>query len=106
METSSTEMLPQETSLPPSENDASLPPTSEANGNVKEERAQAKAMLAEARQTRDMLIAFRSAVESGTYAGAKMRDLAIGLSFVEMLLKNNNQQIHGLQERLGDKGNA
>lgn len=60
-----------------------------------------KALLAEARATRDMIVGFRSAVESGRYDGAKMLDLAKGLAFIEAILKQNNAHIQSLQERLG-----
>lgn len=64
------------------------------------ETEQTKAVLAEARATRDMLIGFRSAIESGTYHGAKMLDLAKGMAFLEAILKQNNAHIANLQERL------
>jgi len=65
-----------------------------------DEKNQIKAMLAEARNTRDMLIGFRGAVESGSYHGAKMMDLAKGLAFLEAILGQNNAHIKSLQERL------
>lgn len=64
------------------------------------EKAQIKGLLAEARNTRDMIVGFRSAVESGSYNGNKMLDLAKGLSFIEAILKQNNAHINDLQERL------
>jgi hypothetical protein len=64
------------------------------------EHDQTKAMLAEARATRDMLVGFRAAVESGNYHGSKMLDLAKGLAFMEAILKQNNAHISNLQEKL------
>lgn len=65
-----------------------------------ENKAELKAVLAEARNTRDMLVGFRSAVESGTYHGAKMLDLAKGLAFMDAILGQNNAHIKNLQERI------
>lgn len=64
------------------------------------EAARVKALLAEARNTRDMLVGFRSAIESGSYNGNKMMDLAKGLAFLEAILGQNNAHIKNLQERL------
>ena len=67
---------------------------------AKAEKAQLKAVLGEARNTRDVLVGFRSAVESGTYAGVRMMDLAKGLAFMEAILNQNQAHIKNLQERL------
>jgi hypothetical protein len=72
----------------------------ETSPTPSEETAQIKALLSEARATRDVLVGFRSAVESGTFAGVKMLDLAKGLAFLEAILKQNNAHIHHLQERI------
>ena len=64
------------------------------------EQNDVKALLAEARNTRDMLVGFRAAVESGSFNGNKMIELAKGLSFLEAILRQNNQHIHNLQERV------
>ena len=71
---------------------ASSPVPSDEKNNV-------KALLAEARNTRDMLVGFRSAVESGSFNGNKMMDLAKGLAFLEAILRQNNAHIHSLQEQ-------
>ena len=68
--------------------------------NETNEKQQVKALLAEARNTRDMLVGFRSAVESGSYHGAKMMDLAKGLAFLEAILGQNNAHIKNLQGKL------
>lgn len=77
----------------PAANDSAVKP-------MANEATQTKAVLAEARATRDMLVGFRSAVESGTYHGAKMLELAKGLAFVDAILAQNNAHIKNLQERL------
>jgi len=56
-----------------------------------------KQLLAEARQTRDVLVGFRSAIESGTYHGSKMFDLAKGLAFLEAIMNQNQAHIKRLQ---------
>jgi len=80
---------------------------SEPNGNLKpeqsqanSEKAQVKSLLAEARNTRDMLVDFRAAVESGTYAGSRMLAVAKGYSFLEAILNQNQAHIKNLQERM------
>jgi hypothetical protein len=64
------------------------------------EKDQTKNLLAEARNTRDMLVGFRAAVESGSFNGHKMMELAKGLAFLEAILNQNNAHIHNLQDRL------
>ena len=59
-----------------------------------------KALLSEARATRDVLVGFRSAVEAGTFHGSKMMDLAKGLAFLQAILQQNNAHIHAIQERI------
>ena len=56
-----------------------------------------KQLLAEARQTRDVLVGFRSAIESGSYQGSKMFDLAKGLAFLEAIMNQNQAHIKRLQ---------
>jgi len=68
-----------------------------------EERKQIKGLLAEARNTREMLVAFEAAVNSGTYNGNKMLDLAKGLAFLNAILGQNSAHIANLQERLNGK---
>lgn len=65
-----------------------------------ESKDQIKALLAEARNTREMLVGFASAVETGTYSGGKMIELAKGLSFLDAILRQNNAHIQNLQDRL------
>jgi len=50
-----------------------------------------------------MLVGFRSAVESGSYHGAKMMDLAKGMAFLEAILSQNNNHIKNLQVKLDGK---
>lgn len=67
---------------------------------VVDETVQIKALLAEARNTREMLLEFKSAVESGEYQGHKMLALAKGLSFIVAIVNQNAAHIDNLQERL------
>lgn len=62
--------------------------------------AQTKGLLSEARNTRDVLVGFRAAVESGTFHGSKMMDVAKGMAFLEAILNQNQAHIKSLQERL------
>ena len=59
-----------------------------------------KALLAEARATRDVLVDFRSAIESGNYNGHQMMKLAKGLAFLEAILAQNQAHIKRLSEVL------
>jgi len=68
---------------------------------VSEDKAQIKALLAEARNTKVMLEAFGGAVASGTFHGSKMLDLAKGLAFLDAILNQNKAHIDNLQQRLG-----
>ena len=72
-------------------------PVSEA---PKEDKVQVKALLAEARNTRDMLVDFRAAIETGTYSGGKMLAVAKGLAFLEAILNQNQAHLHNLQDRI------
>lgn len=80
-------------------------PLSEASSDkassqtASEEKAQAKALLAEARNTKQMLEAFSGAVQSGTFHGSKMLDLAKGLAFLEAIMNQNHAHIKNLQAR-------
>lgn len=65
------------------------------------EKVELKAVLAEARNTREVLIAFKDACESGSYHGSKMLALAKGLAFVDAILNQNTAHIKNLQERIG-----
>lgn len=67
----------------------------------KAEKAQLKSVLSEARNTRDVLVGFRSAIESGTFEGVRMMDLAKGLAFLDAILNQNQGHIKSLQERIG-----
>lgn len=85
-----------ETSLP-------LEPSIESSSKPKEDPNQVKALLSEARNTRDMLVGFRAAVEAGTFHGSKMMDLAKGMAFMEAILKQNQAHLKNLQDRLETK---
>ncbi len=75
-------------------------PETSQQPSVVEDKAAVKALLSEARNTRDVLVGFRAAVETGTYHGAKMLDLAKGLAFLDAILNQNQAHIRNLQERL------
>lgn len=93
METSSTPVLQEQ--MPDK-----LAQSTEPSTQTKDNKADVKGLLAEARNTRDMLVGFRAAVESGTYHGSKMLDLAKGLAFMDAILNQNNTHIKNLQERM------
>ena len=57
-----------------------------------------KQLLAEARNTRDVLVGFRSAIESGSFDGNRMMDLAKGLAFLEAIINQNQAHIKRLQD--------
>jgi hypothetical protein len=71
--------------------------------DLESERASIKKLLAEARQTYEMLTAFIVAVEKGTFIGYAMIDIAKGVSFLQAILNQNKNHISNLQERLGNK---
>lgn len=99
-DTAVTETVVSSTALP-----ESLPAkdSSQVDSDTKAERVQIQALLKEARSTRDVLVGFRSAVETGTYHGGKMLDIAKGLSFLEAILNQNQAHLHNLQARLEAK---
>lgn len=65
----------------------------------KQEKEQVKKLLSEARSTKEVLMEFRGAIESGTYPGAKMMALAKGLAFLEAVINQNQAHISNLQGR-------
>lgn len=67
---------------------------------AKAEKAQLKGLLTEARNTRDMLVDFRSALEDGTFHGARMMAIARGMAFLEAILRQNSAHIKNLQDKL------
>jgi len=68
--------------------------------DVKAEKAQLKAVLAEARNTREVLIDFKNAIERGQFDGISMMPLAKGQAFLDAILAQNQGHIKNLQERL------
>jgi len=74
--------------------------SSQTASEPKEDKNQLKALLSEARNTRDMLVSFRAAVETGTYHGGKMLDIAKGLAFLEAILQQNQGHLKNIQERI------
>lgn len=67
------------------------------------ERQQLKGLLAEARQTREMLTDFEAAIKNGTFQGHQMLQIAKGLAFLIAILQQNKAHIKNLQERVGEK---
>lgn len=61
-----------------------------------------KQMLAEARQTRELLVAFDAAIQKGTFEGHSMLAIARGLAFLNVLLDQNKGHIKTLQDRVGE----
>ena len=95
-----------ESSTPESVMPSANPSPAAANGSGPEapyppdsgaDRETVKGLLREARNTREVLVAFKSAIESGTYAGAKMLALAKGLAFLDAILNQNKAHIINLQ---------
>lgn len=69
---------------------------------VVDDKVQLKALLAEARQTKEMLEDFKAALYMGTFQGGKMLAVAKGVSFLEAILNQNLAHIKNLQTRLGE----
>ena len=69
---------------------------------VVDEKVQLKALLAEARQTKEMLEDFKAALYMGTFQGGKMLAIAKGVSFLEAILNQNKAHIQNLQTRVGE----
>lgn len=63
------------------------------------ERETIKKLLAEARSTREVLMSFRSAIESGTFPGGRMMDIAKGFAFLDAVINQNQAHIANLQGR-------
>lgn len=79
---------------------AEMPIEATLQPSLVNDKQELKQVLTEARNNRDMLVSFRAAVESGTFHGSKMLDVAKGCAFLEAILKQNNAHIHSIQERL------
>lgn len=68
------------------------------------EKAQVKGLLAEARNTKEMLQDFQTAINNGTYQGHQMLAVAKGVAFLIAILNQNKAHIDDLQSRLETKG--
>lgn len=77
-----------------------LPDSSPKSSSPEKDRESLKALLAEARQTRQVLEDFESAVKAGSYPGQHMIALAKGLSFVSAVLSQTKAHVFNLQSRL------
>ncbi len=68
---------------------------------VKAEKQQLKALLAEARNTRQLMVDFKAAIHSGgSFPGYTMLSIAKGLAFLDAILEQNRTHIKNLEERL------
>lgn len=68
--------------------------------SAKAEKQQVRAVLAEARNTREVLLDFQSAVGNGTFQGQAMLALAKGQAFLNAIIAQNKNHIDNLQTRL------
>lgn len=67
----------------------------------KAEKAQLKALLAEARNTRQLMTDFKAAIHNGgSFPGHTMLAIAKGLAFLDAILEQNKAHIKNLEERL------
>ena len=65
-------------------------PSQEHLNNVKAEKAQLKALLAEARNTRQLMTDFKAAIHTaGSFPGHAMLPVAKGLAFLDAILEQN-----------------
>ena len=72
-----------------------------SNVQSKEEKAQLKALLAEARNTRQLMTDFKAAIHNGgSFPGHAMLAIAKGLAFLDAILEQNRSHIKNLEERL------
>jgi hypothetical protein len=82
------------------------PSSTEPNGNSQEtsqnhsngDTPNLKKALAETRNTREVLMNFRAAIESGTFLGIKAVPLAHGLAFLDAVIMQSQSQIANLQK--------
>lgn len=58
------------------------------------------ALLAEAKQTRDVLVGFAHAIDRGTYEGEECVNIAKGQAFLEALIKQNEGHIVEIEKRI------
>ena len=65
-----------------------------------DDKVQVKALLAEARNTKEMLQDFQTAIHNGTYQGHQMLAVAKGVAFLGAILNQNKAHIDALQEKL------
>jgi len=76
-------------------------PVEQSSGPSKEAKAQLKALLAEARNTRQLMTDFKAAIHNGgSFPGHAMLAIAKGLAFLDAILEQNRSHIKNLEERL------
>jgi len=88
---------------PDSQASSPAPSEEKPKTDAQAEREQVKALLAEARNTREMLVSFEAAINGGTFHGGKMLDIAKGMAFLNAILGQNSAHIDNLQKRLEAK---
>ena len=72
-----------------------------ASQSQKVEKQQIKALLSEARNTRQMLTEFKAAIHNaGSFPGHAMLPVAKGLAFLDAILEQNRTHVKNLEERL------
>jgi len=67
---------------------------------LRDDKIQIQSLLAEARNTKEMLEHFRGAICGGTFDGGSMMAIAKGVAFLEAIMNQNKSHIKNLQERL------
>jgi hypothetical protein len=66
-------------------------------------KAELEGMLAQARNVKEMLENFKIACEGSTVSGHVVVRMAIGLQWLESMLRQNKQDIKNLQDKLEQK---
>ncbi len=83
------------------ESPAPVAPLTEPSSDKKAEKAQLKALLAEARNTRQLMVDFKAAIHNGgSFPGHTMLAIAKGLAFLDAILEQNRSHIKNLEERI------
>jgi len=76
-------------------------PSNVPSNEAKAEKAQLKALLAEARNTRQLMTDFKAAIHNGgSFPGHAMLAIAKGIAFLDAILEQNRSHIKNLEERL------
>lgn len=65
-----------------------------------------KALLAQARGTKDMLLNFKAAIDDCTVHGSHIYNLALGVQFVNTLINQAKNDIDGIQMKIEEMHKA